>query len=261
MSEAPLEPLDPDLAALFANEREQGELPAPDPEVVDRAIERAKERAESLGSSSSEPRPPSGQAPPSAPSGAQFGVKALALSGLVGSLLGGAVTYAWVAPSAATSSPVPSSQVANANANTSPALSSEAAASTSASAAASVSAQVVDPPKPAPLSSASARPSASAAMPSPAVDLVRERELVDAARAALSKGHPDETLRLLREHETRFGAGQLVQEREALFVVAYARSGKKDIARVRLAAFRKAHPTSPMLSTLEREVGDLDASP
>lgn len=257
MSEAPLEPLDPDLAALFAKEREQGELPAPDPEVVDRAIERAKERAESLGSSSSEPRPPSGQAPPSAPSAARFGVKALALSGLVGALVGAAVTYAWVAPSAVSPSPVSSSSATNASAS----APSFAPSTTSASAAASASTLVVDPPKPAPLASASARPSASAAMPSPAVDLVRERELVDAARAALSKGHPDETLRLLREHEQRFGAGQLVEEREALFVVAFARSGKKDAARGRLAAFRKAHPTSPMLSTLEREVGDVDASP
>ena len=255
MSEAPLEPLDPDLAALFAKEREQGELPASDPEAVDRAIERAKDRAESLGSSSSEPRPPSGQVPPSAPSGAQFGVKALALSGLVGALVGAAVTYVWVAPSAVSPSPVSSSSAMTASAP------SFAPPSTSASAAVSVSTPVVDPSKPAPLASPSARPSASAAMPSPAVDLVRERELVDAARAALSKGHPDETLRLLREHEQRFGAGQLVEEREALFVVAFARSGKKDAARGRLAAFRKAHPTSPMLSTLDREVGDLDASP
>jgi hypothetical protein len=260
MSEAPLEPLDPDLAALFAKEREQGELPASDPEVVDRAIERAKERAESLGSSSSEPRPPSGQAPPSAPSGAQFGVKALALSGLVGALVGGAVTYAWVAPPASPA-PVPTASIASAAAPPSASVAPSPDVSPSGTPAAS--AVVVDAANTAPSASASARPSASAAPSSLTAsgDLVRERELVDAARAALSKGHPDETLRLLREHETRFASGQLAEEREALFVVAFARSGKKDAARGRLAAFRKAHPASPMLSTLDREVGDLDASP
>lgn len=260
MSEAPLEPLDPDLAALFAKEREQGELPAPDPEVVDRAIERAKERAESLGPSSSEPRPPAGRAPPSAPSGAPFGVKALALSGFVGALVGGAVTYAWVAPPASPA-PVPSASISIAIAPPSSSVAPSPDVSPSGTAAAS--AVVVDTSKAGPSASVSARPSASAAPSSltSSGDLVRERELVDAARAALSKGHPDETLRLLREHEQRFGAGQLVEEREALFVVAFARSGKKDAARGRLAAFRRAHPTSPMLPTLERETGEIDASP
>lgn len=94
-----------------------------------------------------------------------------------------------------------------------------------------------------------------------ASDLVRERELVDAARASLGQGKAAEALKLLREHEARFGGGQLGEERDALLVLSLARTGQPAQARDKLRAFRAAHPKSPLLPSLEREVLGPDASP
>ena len=90
---------------------------------------------------------------------------------------------------------------------------------------------------------------------------MRERELVDAARASLGQGRAAEALKLLREHESRFGGGQLGEERDALLVLSLARTGQLAQARDKLRAFRAAHPKSPLLPSLEREVPGPDASP
>ena len=68
-------------------------------------------------------------------------------------------------------------------------------------------------------------------------------------------------MKLLREHEARFGGGQLGEERDALLVLALARTGQPAQARDKLRAFRVAHPKSPLLPSLEREVPGPDASP
>lgn len=235
-----LEPLDPAIAALLAPERE---IPRVTDAAVDAALARAMERGDVLLSTA----PPGGFDLPHARG---FGSKALAASVAGGALVGSLVTYALLGPRREADAPAPP-------------------ASSSASAPiAPPSAPTADPgPLPIPLSALPAeseRPTsthASSEPPRPSNDIARERELVDAARAALAKGHVDEASRLLREHDTQFPRGQLGEEREALQIIALARGGKKDEGRARLASFRRSHGTSPLLPMLEAEVGAADAGP
>ena len=255
MSE-PLEPLDPALAELFESERAAVEHATVDPALVDDAIARAVERATSLA-------PPGGDVPPHAPppavgstsggAGAVFGAKALLAAAVAGALVGSAVTYAVVSPPAE------------------PRVAPKEITSVVTELAPLEASAPLPPLSPPSASAPLPSPSASARAPSPspapsstapaASDLVRERELVDAARASLSQGKAAEALKLLREHEARFGGGQLGEERDALLVLALARTGQPAQARDKLRAFRVAHPKSPLLPSLEREVPGPDASP
>lgn len=256
MSE-PLEPLDPSLAKLFESERAAVEHATVDPALVDDAIARAVERATSLAPSPGGVDPPPPGASPAvgnAGAGVVYGAKALLAAAVAGALVGSSITYAVVSrPDAPRVVPTP--PVASAPLELTPL---DAAAPSAPSAEPSASA----PPPSLSASGRGAAPSPAASTTAPAAsDLVRERELVDAARASLGQGKAPEALRLLREHESRFARGQLTEERDALLVLALARAGQPAQARDKLRAFRAAHPKSPLLPSLEREVPGADASP
>ncbi|HEY8038519.1 MAG TPA: hypothetical protein VIF15_01945 [Polyangiaceae bacterium] len=125
--------------------------------------------------------------------------------------------------------------------------------------------RVVYVDRPAP--SASASPAAS----TPAVEVARgvpsaassgtqggvaaERALLDVARGALEREDGAAALAATREHERRFPAGMLVQEREAMAVRALVMLGRTGEARARAERFRARFPNSVLLPALESAVG------
>jgi hypothetical protein len=98
-------------------------------------------------------------------------------------------------------------------------------------------------------SSGSMRPTPSAAGASSerTGSVAREREVLDAARAALSHGRWSDALSAVHEHETRWPHGALSEEREVLAIRALAASGQTAAACTRAARFHRGFPKS-MLS-------------
>lgn len=85
----------------------------------------------------------------------------------------------------------------------------------------------------------------SVAPPNRESSLAEESRLVDEARRALGRGEGEEALRLLREGEGTFGwASMLHEEREALTVLALARTHGGAQASARGRAFLEAYPAS-----------------
>jgi hypothetical protein len=80
--------------------------------------------------------------------------------------------------------------------------------------------------------------------------LAAEGRVVLDARQALREGRPEEALRRLEAARATFADGALTQEREALTIEALARTGQRDAARARAAAFLRAHPESPHAATV-----------
>jgi hypothetical protein len=110
------------------------------------------------------------------------------------------------------------------------------------------------PPAPAldlgaPAASASLAPSESGAAFAP---LAAEAAAVRDARRALHGGAPQEALAILRDAEVRFGAGSFDQEREALAIMALARTGKRAEAERDAARFFARYPTSPHSAAVRR---------
>ncbi|MBK8252023.1 MAG: hypothetical protein IPK82_05080 [Polyangiaceae bacterium] len=81
--------------------------------------------------------------------------------------------------------------------------------------------------------------------------LREENELVGQARGALRSGDPARAMQILMQAGQKFPDGVLGQEREALMIEALAKSGSREAASVRAAAFIKAHPTSPHSARLQ----------
>lgn len=105
---------------------------------------------------------------------------------------------------------------------------------------------------------------AAHAAPSSTVDrgpgtLTREREVLDAARAALTHGQLGEALAALHEHETKWPHGALEEEREAMTVQALVAAGRTTAARERAAKFRRAFPSSMLIEVVSAAMAD--ASP
>ena len=129
---------------------------------------------------------------------------------------------------------------------------------------------------PAPPSVTTAKPIATAAKRSepaapvvieeaPAVDVVvdgparsaaltAERRQLTVARAALSAGDGRQALALLDGHRVTWPTGQLVEEREALIVLALASLHKDADARAAAAGFRATYPRSLFLYAIDRAV-------
>ncbi len=104
------------------------------------------------------------------------------------------------------------------------------------------------------------RPTAAVAAPrssSPGVRkaqvsrLGAESGVVLEARRALREGRPEDALRLLDAARTEFAAGALTQEREALAIEALSRSGRREVAQTRAAAFLRAYPGSPHAASVK----------
>jgi len=96
---------------------------------------------------------------------------------------------------------------------------------------------------PLPIAPTSVASVASSTAP-PASDLARERALVDAARAAVTRGHADDALDAVRRHAETFPNGRLTEEREAIRILALAARGQRDEALRHDAAFRARYPES-----------------
>jgi hypothetical protein len=100
-------------------------------------------------------------------------------------------------------------------------------------------------------------PSASGAAPLPGSPeeresrLREESEMLRQARAALRGGDTGGAMRLLEQARQKFPGGVLGQEREALSIETLAKSGARDVASARAAAFIKAHPHSPHAARLQ----------
>lgn len=106
--------------------------------------------------------------------------------------------------------------------------------------------------------------SAKAAAPSSAPgrgDLNRERELLDAAHAALSRGRAGDALAAAERHAREWPRGYLGEEREVVMIQALAASGRRGEAEARAARFRKAYSRSMLLPAVEAAVGPPPASP
>ncbi len=88
-------------------------------------------------------------------------------------------------------------------------------------------------------------PSVSAATaPTSSSSLAAERDLIDTARAALSRGRADDALAAVQLHATRFPNGSLAEEREFLAVQALVIAGRVDAANERGARFHRRYPKS-----------------
>ena len=94
-------------------------------------------------------------------------------------------------------------------------------------------------------------PSLAREREAPRTDLRRERELVDAARAALARGNASEALGLLERHAATFPAGQLAEERDVLRVQSLVAAGRRGDAEAHANAFKRAHPNSPFLPAVD----------
>lgn len=93
----------------------------------------------------------------------------------------------------------------------------------------------------------SARPPSAASTRSAVV----ERNLLERARTALSRGKPASALQALRQHQQQYPRGTLAEERQALMVVALASVGQGARARAAARRFKKRHPQSLLLPLVE----------
>ncbi|HEX6764766.1 MAG TPA: hypothetical protein VF103_04795 [Polyangiaceae bacterium] len=92
-------------------------------------------------------------------------------------------------------------------------------------------------------------PSASRYTPSNADAL--ELGLLQRARAGVARGDFAGALGVIAEHERRFPAGRLREEREALRVKALSGLGKKDEARAAAERFQSHYPRSVLSASIE----------
>jgi hypothetical protein len=99
-----------------------------------------------------------------------------------------------------------------------------------------------------------APPLDSTAPATDADELLREAELLEKARADISRD-PASSLRSLDQHREGFVDGQLTAERELLAIDALARQGRAAEARARAAAFLARFPSSPYADRVRRIVG------
>jgi hypothetical protein len=82
--------------------------------------------------------------------------------------------------------------------------------------------------------------------------LARERQILDAARAALRTGHPTEALDAIDRHERRFAGGKLSEEREALRISVLVALGRRSEAERRAKEFEARHPESMFAGAIEK---------
>jgi hypothetical protein len=116
-------------------------------------------------------------------------------------------------------------------------------------------ARAADPaPRLAPAPSASATSGLPAASSKPAAaprsKLADERELIEVARAGLTRGRPQEALAALEEHRRRFPSGELEEESESLRVQALVARGSYEEARAAADRFNTKYPGSMLRASV-----------
>jgi hypothetical protein len=84
--------------------------------------------------------------------------------------------------------------------------------------------------------------------------LAAERELLDVARAAVSRHNGKDALAAIKRHARRFAKGALLQERESLRIQALVLVGRVDEARKHLDRFIKRFPNSLLRGAAQRAV-------
>ena len=84
-----------------------------------------------------------------------------------------------------------------------------------------------------------------------ATRLAGERTVLDEARAAVARGDGGAALIALEAHRDRYPDGALVEEREALTVLALAKLGRVDEGRAKAARFRARFPASLMQGAID----------
>lgn len=82
--------------------------------------------------------------------------------------------------------------------------------------------------------------------------LAAERNLIEIARTALTRGHIDGALATLHRHVRQYPKGQFVEERDSLLVQALVAKGDHAQARERAARFRRQHPSSLFLPAVDQ---------
>jgi len=100
-------------------------------------------------------------------------------------------------------------------------------------------------------STTSGKPAARSPQAEVRPDLTAERQLLDKARQALDREDGAATLAAVAEHERRYPAGVLVQEREAMAVRALLLVGRTGEAQARATRFRTRFPNSVLLPAIE----------
>lgn len=253
MSEEELEPVAPpseELAQLLMAERP---IPALAPEV------RARIRAGLAGDGGAPPAGANGGGSPAGPAG-------YLLAGLAGVLVGvlatlGAQRIAESGDAAASSDArSPAAEIASP-----PSAPATRVAPPSPAVVGSRS-EELEPRPPAPArrraarSSAGARPVDDGEPDAPTSTLDAEREILDAARAAIVRGHPSQALAALDRHEREHPGGALAEEREVLATQALAALGRVGEARARRDAFHARWPASLLSAAIDRAASDAAAS-
>jgi len=87
--------------------------------------------------------------------------------------------------------------------------------------------------------------------PTPALDLAKERRMLQRARVKLRHGDAAEAAAILRTHQDLFRAGRLVEEREALWIDALIRLKRLTDAQKRARAFVQRYPNSLLRAFVE----------
>jgi hypothetical protein len=85
-------------------------------------------------------------------------------------------------------------------------------------------------------------------------DLTRERELLDVARASLSRGNPRDAITAAERHAQRWPRGHLVEEREVVWIQSLAAAGRQDDAVRRASQFRRSFPNSVLTPAVDAAV-------
>ena len=108
-------------------------------------------------------------------------------------------------------------------------------------------------PAPPPIASPTSRPTVD----EPADTSSAERQVLDTARQALSRGDAQAAWAAVGEHERQFPRGRLTEEREALAVRALVALGQGGAARRRAALLRARFPRSIFLPAVDSALGTL----
>jgi hypothetical protein len=95
----------------------------------------------------------------------------------------------------------------------------------------------------------------SSAASSPSDSLPEEVRLLSKAEQQLGAGHADQALSTLSEHERRFPAGALAEERLAVRVQSLCALGRVSEAKAELAKVARTHPGSSLFDRARRFCG------
>ena len=84
--------------------------------------------------------------------------------------------------------------------------------------------------------------------------LQKERQLIEQARAFLRAGAPDRSLALLKQHRRQYQHGKLAEEREALYILALVKMGKRQTAENQAKRFYQRFPSSVFRDTIAQSI-------